>query len=91
MIPVDPDIDDAGPTKEHRGSAAFWHIESKVPNTMTAVPFVEEIQVRINGRQLRLGIVECVETVVDQCGDGTAAFVVRRALQKETNRPCDRV
>lgn len=31
-MPVEPDIDDAGPTREHNGSAAFRHIELNSPN-----------------------------------------------------------
>jgi hypothetical protein len=28
MMPVEPEIDDAGPTKEHKGTGAFAHIVS---------------------------------------------------------------
>lgn len=37
MIPVDPEMEEAGPTREQRGSAAFRHIESKSPNPMLPV------------------------------------------------------
>lgn len=33
-MPVAPDIDEAGPTKEHRGTAAFWHSALNSPNPM---------------------------------------------------------
>jgi hypothetical protein len=34
MIPVAPEMDEGGPTREHKGSGAFSHIESKSPNPM---------------------------------------------------------
>lgn len=33
-MPVDPDIGDAGPTREQSGSGAFAHIESNWPKPM---------------------------------------------------------
>lgn len=35
MMPVAPEIDEAGPTREHKGSGTFSHIVSKSPNPMT--------------------------------------------------------
>jgi hypothetical protein len=34
MMPVDPEIDDAGPTREHKGTGAFSHIVSNEPKPM---------------------------------------------------------
>jgi hypothetical protein len=36
MIPVEPEIDEAGPTRRHSGNGVFSHIESKSPNPMMA-------------------------------------------------------
>jgi hypothetical protein len=33
-MPVDPEIDDAGPTREHKGTGAFSHIVSNEPKPM---------------------------------------------------------
>jgi hypothetical protein len=34
MMPVDPEIDDAGPTREHKGTGALSHIVSNEPKPM---------------------------------------------------------
>lgn len=36
-MPVAPDIDEGGPTKEHSGSGTFSHIESNWPNRMMLI------------------------------------------------------
>lgn len=33
---MDPEIVDAGPTKEHKGTGVFAHIESKLPKPMVS-------------------------------------------------------
>lgn len=40
MMPVEPDIDDAGPTSEHNGIAAFWQIELNPPKLIIKAQLV---------------------------------------------------
>lgn len=59
MMPVAPEIDEAGPTREHKGSGTFSHIVSKSPNPMMPGDDVVE---RCDNKQkifpLRLAVTE---------------------------------